>query len=288
MSRGHMSGAYECLVYTVDDNGFPMGTLTSPNAPASGTTTHAYRTKGLVEATAPSASYRRATFTYGMKNRGSRDLGVSDFGEFEITLSSRDSAFDTLIGGGATDTANFGTNHTLWAPNTNKPSRPRLGIILTQGFQDVDSGDNEFIHYMYPNVQIRAASHGANQNDGENPNPLTFTCIPSAATRTPFGLPVTDSSMDLEDDSDIVFFYKTEDRIQLTTYIAAAGATSFILGYRPLYSEVAGAYNVFTMEGAPNSSDVTALNTTTGVATIAAATITDIYVAVTPTEFTAI
>jgi hypothetical protein len=288
MTRGHISGFYELQVYTVDDNGFPMGTLTTPNAPASGTTTHAYRTKGPIEASAPSASYRRATFTYGMKNRGSRDLGVSDFGEFDITLSSRDSAFDTLIGGGATDTTNAGTNHTLWAPNTNKPSRPRLGLILTQGFQGVDDEDNEFIHYFYPNVQIRAASHGANSNDGENPNPLQFTVIPSAATRTPFGLSVEDTAMGLEDDSDIVFYYKTEDRIALTTYIAANAATTFVLGYRPLYSEVAGAYNVFTMEGNPNTADVTALNTTTGAATIASATVTDIYVAVYPTEFLSI
>lgn len=287
MAAGHIAGFYHAQIAFRDSNGYPMGTQTDPDTVSNGTTTHAYKLTGPVETGTLSTTRESAAFRGGQKLLGRKDLGLSDVGSFDITLSAFDEQFHAYITRTAIDTS-VATSNSLTTAGVNEADPPQMFLILTLGFQTT-AGVNKYISYIYNNVQIaQANANNATQGGGENPNPLVYTVTPSVSDRTIFGLPYSSTTLSVVDNTDYYTRYVTTKPIAVTTYVALGSATEFTLGYRPYYSEHAGARNVWTKNGVDADGDVSGLSTTTGVATISSATAGHIYVATYETEFTAI
>lgn len=287
MTAGHIAGFYHAQWMFRDANGYPAGTEADLAAAANGTTTHARKLPGPVEATAMQITREQATFRGGQRVLGRRQLGVSDISPFDLTLAAYDPVWAAMIAANAVDTAIASAN-VVSAPNLGNGDPPQGMLLLTVGYTTEDAV-NKYLTYAYHNVQISQANMGsANQQGGENPNPLQYTVTPLPGERTFFGLPFVDTDLAVVEDNDYFVVYETAKPISVTTYKAAGAATSFTLGYRPVSGEHAGARNVFTKNGAQGHSDVTGVNTTTGAVTINAATAADLWVAVFETDFRAI
>lgn len=286
-TSGHFSGAYEALWCRRDSNGYPKGISTTPDSVSNGSTHHAYRIPGLVQATAPSVSRGRVTFRGGMKARGSRTTGLEDFGDFTITTAAFDETFDALVTGSVADATTGGSNNVITAPNSNLADKPQGFLVLTRGFQTSD-GANKYMHWIYNNVTLEPVDPEVNQTTGENPQSMAYTVTPSQSTRSIFGLPLSALTIAVEDNNDYYIRYRTDERIHVTTYIDDASATSFVVGYRPVSSDHAGLTNVFSTQGAVSHANVSGFSVTTGATTHTAASAGNIWVAVYGTRFTAI
>lgn len=285
-SAGHISGFYHAQIAFRDSAGYPMGQDSSPDTVTDGETKHAYKLTGPVEATAPTPTREIATFRGGQKVLGQRATGVTDFGTFDLTLSAYDETFNAYISGSTVDVTTA-SELAQTAPNTLNPDPPQLFLLLTMGFQDT-AGTNKFITYIYPNVQIYPAVAGITQAGGENPNALTYTVVPSISTRSASGHLFSALGLNLTDNREIVYAVRYNAPVSITTYIQAAAATSFVLGYRPVSNDAGGTINVFTTNGVTSHANVSGVDTTTGVVTITAATASDKWVALYPTNFVAI
>lgn len=287
MTVGHIAGFYHAQILKRDANGYPVGLASDPDDIANGTTLNPLKLTGPVEVTALSITREVATFRGGQKVLGRRQLGVSDIGSFDLKLSAYDEAFHALVTGSAIDTS-IATANSVTTPNVMNGDPPQLILLLTMGFQTL-AGVNKFATLGYHNVQISEAQSGAaGQSGGENPNPTQYTVTVMQSDRTFFGLPYSATAVNAVDNSDIFMRYITAKPVSITTYKASAGATSFVLGYRPVSSENAGARNVFVENGASNHADVSGVDTTTGVVTISAASAADLWVTTYETEFRAI
>lgn len=281
--KGMIAGAYYMQIAFRNSDGLPMGTQTAPNSVVNGTTTHAYKVKGFVEVTAPGVSYSVANRRAGQKLLGKKQLGLSELGTFDITLSDYDEQFRAYVTGGTVDTTTASAN-TITAPNSYLSVKPQFVLVLTLGFQN-DSGTDEYINIFYPNVTFSDAFPSGNQGDGDNPNALTYTVTPSASSNTGFGFTFANSALAVQDNSDIQTVVRAAKPIALTTYVDDGSATSFTVGYKPTSSAVDGSTNMFTVDGADGSDDVSAFSTTTGATTHTAQTAGDVWVAAYYTDF---
>jgi hypothetical protein len=284
---GHLAGFYHAQVMIRDSNGYPKGSLATPNSPVNGTAYHAYKITGPVSASAPTPTREIATFRGGMVTLGQRALGTSDFGTFDFTTSAMDEVLDALFGGSSNDTTNFGTANVAGAPNTMNANLPQFILALTAGFQTSD-GTNRFMTWFYPNVQIAPPGYPISQDGGVNPNPTAFTVIPSASTRTAQGYLFSATTMGLSENKDIVHRLRTDNPIAITTYVDDGSATTIAVGYRPTNSEHAGAVNIFTKNGVKADDQVSGFSTTTGATTHTAGSAGDIWVITYETNFVAI
>lgn len=287
MTAGHIAGFYHAQFSLRSSAGYPVGTVADPETIANGTTSHAHKLIAPVETTAFTVTREAATFRGGQKVLGRYDLGVSDVGSFDITLSAFDETFHTLITGSARDTTIASAN-SVTTPNINKTSPPQGMLLLTLGYQTT-AGVNKYITYGYHNVQITEAEAGAaSQAGGENPNPLRYTVTVSSAERTFFGMLYSATTLGATDNADFYARYITAAPVGLTYFKADASDTEFILGYRPVASEHAGARNVFTEDGVSAHASVSGVSTTTGAVTISSATGGEEWVSVYETNFVAI
>lgn len=282
-TTGMIAGAYYMQVAFRATTGYPMGTQTSPNSVANGTTTHAYKVKGFVEVTAPSPTYSVANRRAGQKLLGQVQLGLSDLGSFNVTLSDYDETFRAYING-ITPDVTTSTGNTFTASNVRRATKPQFVTIFTLGFQ-TDSGSNEYVNIFYPSVTFSDAYPGGNQGDGDNPNALTYTVTPTASANTGTGLTFAATNLDVEDDTDIQFIMRSPKPVGVTTHVADTSDTTFTVGYKPTSSVVDGSTNLWALNGADGNAAVSAFSTSTGAVTIGSATAGHVYVATYYTDF---
>ncbi len=282
------AGAFEMLAWTVNSNGYPMGDLATPDAPVNGTAYHAYRSRSFVGMTMPTPTRSLATFFGGQKFLGQIDLGVTEFGTGELTLSKFEEAFVEMVANTNLDESTV-TDWAMISPNENNPSLPTIGLMGSTKIR-LDTGALSWAHVILPNVQIRPAPVSISTSDGQNPNNLVYGLVPSLATRTHMGMLFSATAMQVTDNEAVSYVVRYNSRFQMTTYVKdatmAASGASFILGYRPT-SAATGTPNCFKDNGA--SETPTTVNVTTGAVAIAAGGAAgDIINATCPTDFVAI
>ena len=282
--KGHIGGRYQLQLAFLDDDNYPMGTLTTPNSPSNATVYGAYLMESYVSVGAFTPTYNSYTYTVGERTKREVVTGVGGFGSFPLTLSTLDDTFLSYINGTSVNTSDA----TGWRGsnlNANQDSAPRLMLAISQQFNQ-DNGSDYYITHFYLNVNIRGGSPSSNAATGENPNPLEFTVTPSVSNRLPWGqLFSANSNMTAQDDTDLMYSLIANNPIQLTTYVDNAIATTYTLPYKPTSSDTGGATSLFFKEGADYSGSVSGVNTSTGVVTITAGTAADIHVALTETAF---
>jgi hypothetical protein len=280
---GMIAGFYDGWVWFRDSNGYPMGTLSTPDAPVVNTVYTPFRLPGPVEVTPPTISRETATSKGGQRIRNKRVLGVNDISDFTFTLSDYSETFNAMISGTTVDVTTL-TNVATTAPNTGLTEPPQMGIAFAIGYQ-TDDGDNQTLTFMFHNVQISNSIPKGSQAGGENPNPLQYTVTPTRSSRTALGHLYSTTALNVTDDKDILSIYRHEYPLFLTTYVANGAATTFTLPYLPISNDATGAAtNSLTKLGAITA--VTSVNIATGVVTLTGAGTTgDIWVAGTPTAF---
>lgn len=282
------AGAFELLAWTIDSNGYPMGQLATPDAPVEGATYHAYRARSFVGMTLPTPTRSLATFFGGQRFLGQIDLGVSDLGSGELTLSKFEEAFVALIAGTTLDEATV-TDWAMVSPNENNPNIPAMGLMGSTKIR-LDTGALSWAHVILPNVQIQPVPVSISTGDGQNPNSLVYGLVPTLATRLHTGHLFSATAMNVYNDEAVSYVVRYNSRFQITTHIKDTGMAgsgdSFILGYRPT-STATGTPSSFTDNGAAETP--TSVTLATGAVVIAAGgSAGDILVAVTPTDFQAI
>lgn len=275
-STGHFAGFLYAQVMFRNSSGYPMGGDSTPNSVSNGDVKHAYKLTGTVTADIPQPTRNVATFYGGQGILGQIDLGISDFGTFNLQLSAYDETFTGYITGTTPDVTNVGTSNVLTAMNSTKTNLPQFILALTTYFQTID-GTNRYATLMFPSVTIAPAFPSLTQDAGTNPQALTYVVTPTTSTRSPFGYPNSSLSLGLQDNKDIMYVWRTDNPVTCTTYIDDGSSTSFVLGYRPTNSENAGAVNVITKNGAAAHASVSNINTTTGVVTNTAGSAADIW-----------
>ena len=283
---GFLAGNFHALVARRDSNGYPMGTLSTPDSPSTDTTYNPLKIH-VASATVPEFERITAKFQHGQKIAGQRDLGVGDFGTFTIELASYSETFNSMIGGSAVDESTAsGRNFT--APNSGNASLNQLFLTLCIGLQD-DSGTNMFANIHWNNVQIAQVIPNADQSGGVNPASLTYTVTPSQSTRTVMGLLYSATSLAVQDDKDVCVIDINTYPVAFATYISSGVETAFAaVTWKPTGSDIDGSINTWTDEGVEDSANVSAFSTTTGVATATAADSGDRRVVTYPTQFVSV
>jgi hypothetical protein len=290
MVQDFQYGAYEIQIGFRDSSGYVMGTQTSPDSVAQGTTTSLYRLPSLVSFQPAKPSYEIATNRGGQKILNQASMGISDLGTAQLVLSEHDTTFHAYVSGSSIES----TTPSGWyqgGTNVNKSVLPSLFMVVSaQVNTRTGTGgttSRRWKHWILPNVQIRPTYPETTQGGGVNPNPLTYELVPSTSTRTLSGYLLSSTTMALDDDSDSMLFINSANRISATTYVEAASpAGTFILGYRPLTNQATTSDKTMTKNGATAS--ITTLSATTGVVTMTPGSAGDKFVLVYETNFVAI
>jgi hypothetical protein len=283
-------GAYEIQIGFRDSNEYVMGTQTSPDSVAQGTTTHLYRLPSLVSFTPQKPTYITATNQGGQQILNQASMGVSDLGLASMVLSEHDDLFHSYVSGSSIDS----TTPSGWrqgGSNANKQVLPSFFMIIsTQVNSRTGTGgttSRRWKNWYLPNVQIRPSYPDVSQGGGTNPHPVTYELVPNTSTRALTGFLLSATTMELENNSDSLLWINSANRITATTYVEAASpAGAFVLGYRPLTNQATITDKTMTKNGATAS--ITTLSATTGAVTMTAGSAGDKFVLVYETNFVSI
>lgn len=282
---GYIAGLFHAWVATRDSNGYPMGSLLTPDSPVQNTVYDAYYLADPVETTVPEATVDIATFRTGLTIKGQRTMGVSDFGSFTLTLGTYDETFNNIVGGSAVDESTASALN-ITSPNMANANYRQLFLGLSIGFQNT-SGTNQFITQMWSNVQIAPVIPSGGQDSGVNPRPLAYTVTPSLSTRTATGLLYSATSLSVQNDKDVMIQINYTSPVTIATWADNASATTITTAYLPVSAAVDGSVNIFTDQGVEDSGNVSAFSITTAATTHTAADAGDIRVVTYPTNFIA-
>lgn len=292
---GFISGFYDIQVALVTDDGYAVGLTSAGAIPTltalvNDTEYYAYRVSHPVEITPLTPGRSIATDRGGQRIRGQRDLGLSDLGSFEITLSDYDALFEAIVTG---STVNSDTvdGWVMSGPNHGQQSLPFVCLIATVGFQSRDEGtygSNYYMNFIFPRVQIAPSGDSGNQGDGENPNPRTYTVTPSMTTKFVTGQTWNDASpnglgMSYANAEAMVHRAATQYPLRLMTWVSNGTPFTFSGDYLPTSAVVtiAGSPNLVASNGvrveANTISTTTALFTLTTAAPAATAKVVALY-----------
>jgi len=276
-SRLH-AGFYLAQIAILDDNEYPMGTLTTPNSPVNGTVYSPYIIPAPVEFREPTPTYQKASSYAGMKHRGSRSLGISEFGVGQLVLSEFDDIFDALVNEYTVDTT-LASGLRISANNVNKAQTRRFMLWLTTGATPDDSTPM-FDTFCLGNVYFDKQAAGFSQSGGQNPNNRTYDIISNVSQRSPLGQLYTASALGVEGSADTGIVINASYPVAFTTYVDDGSGTSIVLPYAPASAEHAGAINIFTKNGVTNHAGVSGITSAT--LTVTAGTAADKWVIATP------
>jgi len=287
---GIILGAFHVQVAKRDSNGYAKGVLADPNTVTPDTTSSALLIGSLDSFTAPTPTTEFGTGRGGQKLIGSMALGISSFGSPSITLAAFNETLNAFIKGTTADVTSV-SGWTMNAANSSQQIFPQLITLVTGKFLNTENLAEYYLTWVFHNSQwVAASGPNTSQAGGVNPNPLTYNLNLSLSSRNVTGKVFSSSSgMSVVDGTDTWTLIRSTWPLAVTTYVANGSATTFILGYRPVYSTVTtgNTDNSFTINGVATAP--TSVSTTTGVVTLAAAgSSADIHVAVYQTKFVAI
>lgn len=258
-------------IFRVDSNGYPMGTLLTPDAPTLPTTTHALVLQGYVSATPSVREVDTATDQADGTNYGDIEMGISSFGAVEITLSMRSETAFNLIRGVVPNNTISSAMYITTANNTS--IAPRLfGMIITDRVRDEITNVPQYEHTVYNRgtIMITQEAEG-NQGGGVNPSPLTISFKPQPSTRlVSIGMLYSATNLAPDENTDTHTIFRSTYQLSATTFVKDGVATTFNTFYKPsVAAATVGGVNVYTTNGVQAA--LTSLATTTGLATMTAA-----------------
>jgi len=279
MSTGIIGGTKYQWIGSRDSNGYPMGSLTTPETPSQDTLyTPIVRDCGFVQKSAMGIESSIITWFEGNQICGKLDMGVSDVTEFEVEFASVSFEYDDFTAGRTETSPASGWQ--VGGVNTGETLLPERFAAFGTFFKTTST--LEYLTSIYHNTQIRHPDMAYSQSDGQNPNNLNHTITPSQATRLVTGDPVGST---YEAYRYVMHISSTLGWMFTETYIGDNSETTTTLSYLPTSSDATGAATVrITVAGATQT--VTSVNTSTGVVTFSSAPAADAIVVITyPTLF---
>lgn len=265
--RGHRGGLYHALFMRRNSQGYPCGMVADPESIANGTTMHARRLIAPINSSGLRYTRNQINWVGGMGLQGSQPTGIVGAPTFDFALTAHDEVWEALFTRTAIDET-IATDYPVTAANIQQ-TVPVDGMLILSVGETPIGGTFGYRHFMYPNITIAKADDGeGNQTTGDNPLGARYNVTVNMAERTPFGLLFEDTSLGVENDIDGLVKWRTRWPIHVTSYKGVDSATSFVLGYKPINTEHAGAKNVFTQDGALAHADVSGVSDSTGAVTI--------------------
>lgn len=279
-----------------NSSGYPMGTLTTPDSPTpgvGGVVYSPYLMKNVVSFEGANPTRAVAVDLGGSKIRQQADVGVESFGSGTLVLSERDDVFESYITASAVDS----TTVTGWrdsGTNANNVIAPSFFLVITTKADVIDdtttppTTTKQYTHFIFPNCQITKANTGsAAQGGGTNPNPFSYTILPSISYRALNGLPFSSTTMALSDNSDLSYVSQTPQPIMFATYIEGSTPDgAFVMPYRPLTTQTDTTDKLLTKNGAAVS--FTTVTVATAAVTMTAGAANDVFISIMETAYTAI
>lgn len=285
MAIGHVAGATYAQFWRVDQYGRMCGTQSSPDSIANNTTTSARRLRGMTGFDMADAERSRVDFRDADGVVGSLYFASDSAPTGNMTVETVDSILRNMAEGGNTDTTTI-SGWTIWGSNNMKPNANNLGCCITRRYQSRDSGtdgDALWLNEIYL-LQLSMKDPQAAYQDKSTAQ-IGVTAI--AQGRFPNGV-AFGANQGFYDNKTYAIKLLTDNPISFTTYIANGTATEFTLPYLPSSSVVTAATKPNYM--AINNTEVapSAVSTSTGVVTLAAAgSAADFVSIIYETEFTA-
>lgn len=272
-SKYNNIAAFYLQIMKRDDDGYPMGTLANPDAPVANTVYSALVIDGLVDLT-PGVPTRPIVTNQGGQQVISRTrMPAQDYGTPAFTLSQRDETFESLVTKSSIDLA---TNTTRAIRGMNAAQRVWDQFIVLFSIQVTNSvtGLAQWDHYAFLNTEIeKTQDAGAAQITGDvtNPNPLAYQLTPSLSARDITGELISGLAIAVQSNKDAMVYFRTDNPVAVSTYIANGSATAFTLPYLPLSSTVTinASSNHMTINGTVTAAS--AVSTTTGEVTLSGA-----------------
>ena len=191
-------------------------------------------------------------------------LGVSDNGEATITFALENETLSALLEGITIDTSTVSD----WLMTGHNPRLDTFYNYITIVSSKV-VGDGIAQHWMnkiYLNCEIAISEYpGASQADGLNNHMITMTMKPDDSTRTPWGSLHSAGSNAFTDDKTPYMEIRADAPLSMTTHVGDTAETTFVLGFRPLSTDVLAVSQVFAKDG--TTTNPTSVVVATGVVT---------------------
>lgn len=293
MTSSAQYGMYVVQIATRDSNGYPKGTQTAPNTVANDTTMTPMVLDTGISFTPPSPTYSTFTERGGQQILSQASMGVSELGTATLELTAFNDALHALITSSVVDTG----TPTGWRQvgfNVNNIAPLDFVVMLSMKVQSRasigGSISTKWAHWIMPNCQIRPALPAGSQNDGVNPNPLSYEIVPNTSNRAAItGELFSATAMALTGNSDSIYRIESSNRIHFMSYTATGSANpeTFTSPYKPLTSEATTTDKLLTENGVADT--ITAFSASTGILTTATAGAAgNIYVLAYETDFVAV
>lgn len=272
-TRGNLFSFNRAFVWRIDPTtGVAVGQL-NPASLGTNVTSHAYEIAGGITANLPAATFGTHEFRGFGQYEGQADAGLESLAPGEMVCSQVDAALAVLLAGGSLDTTTIASGPTIWSANDNNPSVYQVGLALQRNIHSTLTSSAGLISYetlIMPLVQMRMIRANFSQDAAMNTNTVTLSIKPQMGGRFPWG-EAFGSAQGWYSNKTLMYSIQSDYPWGLTAYIANGSATTFTLGYKPVYSTVTNgrANAVYAINKVPTAPD--SVNTGTGVVTLAAA-----------------
>lgn len=248
MTSRLQSGLYKLQIAVVDSNDYPVGQLTSPDAPANGTVYSPYVVPATVTYTAAQDTQETAQSYGNQQLRGRREMGVSELGDGTLELSEFDDQFDALVQGYILDT----TTATAWriaGHNVNRTQSLKFMLAFTSAATPANGTPNFDTTFTWGT--LRRGALGFNQQSGRNPNNRTYTLTKVLSTRTPWGQLYSNSTLAPASDKDDEATVYADAPLSFFTVVRDGTASGYVAPYALSYTAAAsfGSSNWLYMNG---------------------------------------
>lgn len=273
MTSAAQFGMYYVQIAVRDSNGYAKGTQTSPDSVANNTTMNPLVLDTGISFTPPTPTFATFVERGGQQILSQASMGVSELGTATLELTAFNDVLHALITSSVVD-AGTPTGWRQVGFNVNNVA-PRDFIVMLTMRGNSRSGStlsSKWEHWIMPNCQIRPAIPSGSQNDGTNPNPVSYSIVPNTSSRAAItGELFSATAMALTGNADSFYHIESSNRITWTSYTATGSANpeTFTTAYKPLTSEATTTDKVLTEQGV--SDTITAFSTSTGVVTTATA-----------------
>lgn len=272
----NITGVFAQFMFRSDD-GYPMGTSTSPNSVANGTTTSAYVTKAFLGFQIGQNTLDRVTLKGSQSVIAKVPIGIGDYGVSTLDLALDNETLNAYLNRSSVDNSTV-DGWVMSAPNMAQFDFPPMVMAIQGRFTNADNGASQWKSLLYHNVQItRSTIPGFGQVEGEvtNPNPVQFS-VDSTISGNVLGLGFGSTSLNVVSDNDTFTEIRTPNPLAFTSYVADGAAGSFTLPFTPVYSDADGATNNLILKNGVQSS-VDSINTGTRAVAYSGATAGDVF-----------
>lgn len=282
----HNAGMHHVSIGRINSSFAHRGAAADPETISDGTTLsaiHAAWADNLVQA---QPTRKIATSEGGNQPGPSIFLGVSDNGEATITFALENETLSALLEGVTIDTATVSD----WLMTGHNPRLDTFYnyIVIVSSKVVGDGIAQHWMNKIYLNSEIAISEYpGASQADGLNNHMITITLKPDDSTRTPWGSLHSAGSNAFTDDKTPYMEIRSDAPLSITTYVATVTTpVQFVLGFRPLSTDVLAVSQVFAKDGTTTAP--TSVVVATGVVTIPTPGASEEWIALYETNFQAI